>query len=122
MIAENKTPIISARPWWFIERFSLSGQNCRVKTQCPVQGACQKPVVYKATIKFDGIEKYTIQNPNFELIMLVTSSHNCLLALQSKKKCSENSVKLHFLHLMLFTIPILCNNIAVGKMLWSIFH
>ena len=28
MIAENKTPIISARPWWFIERFSLSGQRC----------------------------------------------------------------------------------------------
>ena len=38
--------------------------NCRVKTQCPVQGACQKPVVYKATIKVDGKEKTYIGSTN----------------------------------------------------------
>ena len=40
--------------------------NCRVKDQCPVQGACQKPVVYKykATIKVDGKEKPYIGSTN----------------------------------------------------------
>ena len=38
--------------------------NCRVKTQCPVQGACQKPVVYKATIKVEGKEKTYIGSTN----------------------------------------------------------
>ena len=28
MIAENKTPIISALPFWFKACFSFSGQNC----------------------------------------------------------------------------------------------
>ena len=31
--------------------------NCRKKDQCPLQGACQKPVVYKATIEVEDIKK-----------------------------------------------------------------
>ena len=38
--------------------------NCRKKDQCPVQGNCQKPVVYKATIKIDGKEKIYIGSTN----------------------------------------------------------
>ena len=38
--------------------------NCRKKDQCPVQGSCQKPVVYKATIKVDGKDKVYIGSTN----------------------------------------------------------
>ena len=38
--------------------------NCRVKNQCPVQGNCQKPVVYKATIEIDGTNKTYIGSTN----------------------------------------------------------
>ena len=38
--------------------------NCRVKDPCPVQGAFQKPVVYKATIKVDGKHKLYIGSTN----------------------------------------------------------
>ena len=38
--------------------------NCRIKDQCPVQGACQKPVVYKASIEIDGVKKTYIGSTN----------------------------------------------------------
>ena len=38
--------------------------NCRIKDQCPVQGACQKPVVYKAPIKVDRKYKIYISSTN----------------------------------------------------------
>ena len=38
--------------------------NCRVKDQCPVQGKCLKPVVYKATIVADGVEKSYVGSTN----------------------------------------------------------
>ena len=38
--------------------------NCRIKHQCPVQGACQKPVVYKATITTNGETKTYIGSTN----------------------------------------------------------
>ena len=38
--------------------------NCRNKDQCPVQGSCQKPVVYMATMEVDGIKKTYIGSTN----------------------------------------------------------
>ena len=38
--------------------------NCRQHEKCPVQGYCQKPIVYKATLNVNGEEKIYIGSTN----------------------------------------------------------